>query len=59
MYNVEIANTAYKRLDILEVHFRGPFGSNQGPWLILDPMGIKTCVPRVPQNVFCYLVYKI
>ena len=34
------------------VHFRGPVGSIEGPWLVLDPMEVRSCVPRVPWNVF-------
>ena len=36
MYNIEIANTAWKRLENFEVHFRGPVGSIEGPSQVLD-----------------------
>ena len=40
------------------VHVRGPVGSIEGPRLVLDPMEVWSCVPRVPWNVFCCLVCK-
>ena len=48
MYNAEIANTAYKRLENFEVDFRGPVGSMEGPRRVLDLMRVYLCVPRVP-----------
>ena len=33
------------------VHVRGPVGSIEGPRLVLDPMEVRSCVPRVPWNV--------
>ena len=41
-----------------KVHVRGPAGSIEGPRLVLDPMEVWSCVPRVPWNVFCCLVCK-
>ena len=38
-----------------EVNFRGPVGSIKGPCLVLDPMEVRSCVPRVPWNVFLWL----
>ena len=35
-----------------KVHVRGPVGSIEGPRLVLDPMEVLYCVPRVPWNVF-------
>ena len=36
----------------------GPVGSNKGPWLVLDPMEVKSCVPRVPWHIFYCLECK-
>ena len=33
----------------------GPVGSIEGPRLVLDPMEVRSCVPRVPWNVLCCL----
>ena len=38
-----------------KVHVRVPVGSIEGPKLVLDPMEVWSCVPRVPLNVFCCL----
>ena len=58
VYDVEIANEACKWLDNFEVHFRGPVGSIEGPRLVLDPMEVRSCVPRVPWNVLYCLECK-
>ena len=31
---------------------KDPIGSNEGPWLDMDPVGVSSCVPRVPLCVF-------
>ena len=41
-----------------KVHVRVPFGSIEGPKLVLDPMEVWSCVPSVPLNVFCCLECK-
>ena len=38
-----------------KVPLQGPEGSIQGPWLVLDPMEVSTCVPKVPWYAFCCL----
>ena len=40
------------------VYFRGPVGSMEGPRLVYDPMGLISCVLRVPWYVFCCLECK-
>ena len=37
------------------VHFRDLVGSNEGPRLVVEPMMVRSCVPRVPWNVFVLL----
>ena len=39
-----------------KVPFWGPVGSNGGPCMVLDPMELRSCVPRVPWNVCFGLV---
>ena len=36
----------------------GPVGSIEGPWLVLDPMGVSSSIPRVPWYDFCCLECK-
>ena len=39
--------------------FKDPVGSNEGPWLVKDPVvGGSSCVPGVPQCNFLCLEYK-
>ena len=56
MNNVELVYTARNFLKIHKVQLRGPVGSIEGPWLVLEPMGVWSRVPRVPWNAFCCLV---
>ena len=37
------------------IYFRGPVGSMEGPRLVSDPMGVSSCVLRVPWYGFCCL----
>ena len=39
-----------------KVSIRDPEGSIEGPWLVLDPMEVRSCVPRVPRNVLSGLI---
>ena len=55
---VELVNTARNFLKNHKVQFRDPVGSIEGPRLVLDPMEVRSCVPRVPWNVFCCLECK-
>ena len=41
-----------------KVHFRYTVRSIEGPRLVPDHMGVRSCVPRVPWNVSCCLVCK-
>ena len=57
--NTKYRNGKKKARNFLKNHkvpIRGPVGSIEGPWLVLDPMEVRSCVPRVPWNVFCGLV---
>ena len=56
--NFELVYTARNFLKNLKVQFRGPVGSIEGPRLVLDPMEVRACVPRVRWNVFCCLECK-
>ena len=47
-----------KIFEYFEVHFRDPVGSMEGPRLVSDPMGVSSCVLRVPWYGFCCLEYK-
>ena len=40
------------------IYFRGPVGSMEGPRLDSDPMGVGSCVLRVPWYGFCCLECK-
>ena len=40
------------------IYFRGPVGSMEGPRLVSDPMGVGSCVLRVPWYGFCCLECK-
>ena len=46
MYNVEMVKRL-QNIKKIEVNFRGSVGSIEGPWLVLDPMEVRSCVPRV------------
>ena len=59
MKNVELVYTAQKFLKNHKVHLRDLVGSIEGPRLVLEPMEVRSCVPRVPWNVFGCLEYKI
>ena len=36
-----------------KVQLRDPVGSIEGPRLVLEPIEVRSCVPRVLWNVFC------
>ena len=55
MKNVELVYTTQNFLKNHKVQLRGPVGSIEGPWLVLDPMEVRSCVPRVPWIVLCGL----
>ena len=50
-----IHNMARKFFKNHKVQFEGPEGSIEVPRLVLDPMEVRSCVPRVPWNVLCCL----
>ena len=53
-----MAYTAPNFLKNHKVHFRGPVGSIEGPWLVLDPIEVWSCVLRVTWNVVCCSICK-
>ena len=59
--NTKYRNGKKKARNFLKNHkvpIRGPVGSIEGPWLVLDPMEVRSCVPRVPWKGFSCLVCK-
>ena len=45
---LEKVNTALQKLENHKVLSKDPEGPNEGPWLVMDPVGGSSCVPRVP-----------
>ena len=41
-------NTAWHNLKNHKVLLKDSVGPNEGPWLVMDPVGGSSCVPRVP-----------
>ena len=41
-------NTAFQNLENHKVLLKDPVWPNEGPWLVMDPVGGSSCVPRVP-----------
>ena len=48
MYFLEKVKTVLQNLENPKVHLKDPIGPNEGPWLVMDPVGGSSCVPRVP-----------
>ena len=48
MYFLEKVKTALQNLENHKVLLKDPVGPNEGPWLVMDPVGGSSCVPRVP-----------
>ena len=45
---LEKVNTVLWKLENHKVLLKDPVRPNEGPWLVLDPDGGSSCVPRVP-----------
>ena len=45
---LEKVNTALLNLENPKVLLKDPVRHNEGPWLVMDPVGGSSCVPRVP-----------
>ena len=58
MYFLEKVKTALKNLENHKVLSKEPVGPNEGPWLVMDPVGGSLCVPWVPSYDFLCLEYK-
>ena len=48
-----MVNTDRNFLKNHKVHLRDLVGSIEGPRLVLEPIEVRSCVPRVLWNVFC------
>ena len=46
MYFVVKVKTDLQNLENHKVLYKNPEGSNEAPWLAMDPMGIISCVPK-------------
>ena len=46
MYFLEKVKTALQNLENHKVLLKDPVGTNEGPWLVMDPVGGSSCVPR-------------
>ena len=45
---LEKVNTALQELENHKVPWKDPLRPNEGPWLVMDPVGGSSCVPTVP-----------
>ena len=45
---LEQVNTALQNLENHKVLLNDPVRPNEGPWLVMDPVGGSSCVPTVP-----------
>ena len=52
MYFLEKVKTALQNLENHKVLLEDPVGPNEGPWLVMDPTGGSSCVPRVFSHDF-------
>ena len=52
MYFLEKVKTALQNLENHKVLLEDPVGPNEGPWLVMDPVGGSSCVSRVPRYDF-------
>ena len=48
MYLLEKVKTGLHNIENLKVLLKDPVGPNEEPWLVMDPVGGSSCVPRVP-----------
>ena len=58
MHILEKVKTALQNLKNNKVLLKDPAGPNEGPWLVMDPVGGNSCVPRVPWYDFWCLECK-
>ena len=59
MHFLEKVITALQNLENHKVLLEDPVGPNEGPWLVMDPVGGNSCDPRVPWYDFWCLECKI
>ena len=52
MYFLDKVKTPLQTPENHKVHLKDPVGTNEGPWLVMDPVGGSSCVPRVPRYAF-------
>ena len=45
---LEKVKLALKNLENHKVLLKDPVGSNEEPCLVMDPVGVESCVPRIP-----------
>ena len=45
---LEKVNTALRNLENQKIPLKDPVEPDEGPWLVMDPVGGSSCVPRVP-----------
>ena len=45
---LEKVNIALQKLEYHKVLLKDPVRPNEGPWLVMDPVGGSSCVPTVP-----------
>ena len=45
---LEKLKTALQNLENHKVLLKDPVRPNEGPWLVMDPDGGSSCVPKVP-----------
>ena len=55
---LEKVNTALQNLENHKVLLKDPVRPNEGPWLVMDPVGGGSCVPKVPWYDFLCLECK-
>ena len=55
---LEKVSTALQNLENQKVLLKDPVRPNEEPWLVMDPVGGNSCVPRVPWYDFVCLEYK-
>ena len=48
MHILEKVKTALQYVENHKVLLKDLVGPNEGPWLVVDPVGGSSCVPRVP-----------
>ena len=59
MYFVEKVKTAQENLETHKVFLKDSVGSNEGPWLVTEPVGVSSLVPRQGRIEFISVVSRI